>query len=94
MSFAANQVYYWRYISEIWREREKKTQQASFEAPTPGRTLGECVRRMHERAISPRYLADSHSFHRAFKCVHVFQGRGTRTRARMHTRTHAGESAI
>lgn len=38
-------------------KKKKKPRQASFEAPTPGRTFGECVRRVHKRAISPHYLA-------------------------------------
>lgn len=40
-----------------YRLTKKKPRQASFEAPTPGRTFGECVRRVHKRAISPHYLA-------------------------------------
>lgn len=69
-------------------EKKKITRQASFEAPTPGRTWGECVRRTRKRAISAHYLAaeEIHTpFHHACKCVRVFQCRGT---------VHARESAI
>lgn len=90
LSFAANQVFYLRYISEILRKKKNptKTRQATFEAPTPGRTLGECVRSTRRRATSAHYLAAGQIHTPFHPCIQM------RARVPGQGNVHARESAI